>query len=174
MAKRYYDRGPVRMNRDERVRSRDGYYYDREFVNGDSYDGYRDSYDGYNDGYSRRSDNYNRSGERINHEADRFNDEHRRDKDIVPAGMYQRSPSDLLSDYQSGWAARRRMEMAKDGMIVEDNRAIANLPQEVMIKPYEKVGPYLPEVLEDSIRGVDGQMDYDDEHRAAHFYPKKI
>lgn len=113
-------------------------------------------------------------GSSVNHEGDRFNDEHRRDKDRVPKNMYHRSPSDLLMDYESGWAARRRMEMSKDGMIVEDNRAIANLPQEVMIKPYEKVGPYMPEELEDSIRSVDGQMDYDDEHRAEHFYPKKI
>lgn len=111
---------------------------------------------------------------KINKEPDHFNDEHRRDKDHMKSGMYHHSPSDLLGDYSSGWAARRRMEMAKDGMIVEDPRAVANLPQEVMIKPYEKTGPYLPEDLEDSIRGVDGQMDYDDSQRRAHYYPKKV
>ena len=59
-------------------------------------------------------------------------------------------------------------------MIREDHRAIANLPQEVMIKPYPKTGPYMPEDLDDTIRGVDRQMDYDDNKRAEHFFPKKV
>lgn len=123
---------------------------------------------------AKRYSDSKRGSLRVNHEADHFNDEIRREKDRVPKNMYHRSPSDLLGDYSSGLAARRRMEMSKDGMIEEDNRAIANLPQEVMIKPYEKVGPYMPEELEDSIRGVDGQMKYDDQHRSMHEYPKKI
>ncbi len=111
---------------------------------------------------------------RINHEMDHFNDEHKHDKDHVPAKMYSHSPSDLLGDYASGWAARRRMEAQNGGMIMENPRAVANLPQEVMIKPYEKVDKYLPEDLEDSIAGVDAQMDYDNSQRKAHYYPKKV
>lgn len=69
---------------------------------------------------------------------------------------------------------RKTQEMQDGGMIREDHRAIANLPQEVMIKPYPKTGPYLPEGLDDTIRGVDDQMDYDDSKRRAHFHPKKV
>jgi hypothetical protein len=64
--------------------------------------------------------------------------------------------------------------MEDAGMIHEDMRAIANLPQEVMIKPYPRTGPYNPEGLDDTIKGVDRQMDYDDSKRAASFYPKKV
>ena len=70
--------------------------------------------------------------------------------------------------------ARRTQEMQDGGMIREDLRAIANLPQEVMIKPYPRTGPYLPEGIDDTIRGVDMQMDYDDSQRSAHLYPKKV
>src|SRR5215831_17815839 len=60
------------------------------------------------------------------------------------------------------------------GMIREDMRAIANLPQEVMIKPYPRTGPYLPEGLNDNIEGIDHQMDFDDSQRRKHFFPKKV
>ena len=88
--------------------------------------------------------------------------------------MYSYTPSDLLGDYSSGWAARERMQDEQGGMIRDDRRAIANLPQEVMIKPYEKIKSYLPEDLEDSIAGVDGQINYDDVKRNNHYYPKKV
>jgi len=77
-------------------------------------------------------------------------------------------------DYYSGMDSRRRMEMEDAGMIHEDHRAIANLPQEVMIKPYPRTGPYLPEGIDDTIRGVDKQMDHDDSQRAKNFLPKKV
>jgi hypothetical protein len=79
-----------------------------------------------------------------------------------------------MRDYYSGMEARRRMEMQDAGMINEDHRAIANLPQDVKITPYPKTGPYLPEGLDDTIRGVDHQMDYDDSQAKRHFYPKKV
>ena len=52
----------------------------------------------------------------------------------------------------------------KKGMIHEDHRAIANLPQEVMIKPYPMSPGYLPDMLDDTIEGVDRRME--DNHRA--------
>jgi hypothetical protein len=73
-----------------------------------------------------------------------------------------------------GTDPRRTFEMQEAGMIHMDHRAIANLPQDVMIKPYPKTGPYLPEGLDDTISGVDHQMDYDDSKRAKTFYPKKV
>lgn len=106
----------------------------------------------------------------VNHQSDRFNDEHRSQKDSADGSAGFRA----VSDRYDGYLARRTQEMQDGGMIREDMRAIANLPQEVMIKPYPKTGPYLPEGLEDSIVGVDKQMDYDDSQRRAHFYPKKV
>jgi len=64
--------------------------------------------------------------------------------------------------------------MEDAGYLHEDHNAVANLPQGVVMKPYPKNGPYMPEGLEDSIRGIDWQMDYDDNQRRAHFLPKKV
>ena len=77
-------------------------------------------------------------------------------------------------EYYAGMEPRRRQEMEDAGMIHEDPREIANLPQQVMIKPYPMTGPYMPEGLDDTIAGVDRQMDYDDDKRRATFYPKKV
>lgn len=76
--------------------------------------------------------------------------------------------------YYSGEADRRRMEMHDAGMINEDHSAVANLPQGVVMRPYAKNGNYLPEVLDDTIRGVDGQMNLDDSQRRRNFMPKKV
>jgi hypothetical protein len=111
-------------------------------------------------------------GTKENHSGDRFNDEHRTQKDSLPGGMYRRGLS--AAEQYAGMESRMRRELEDATMINEDHRAIANLPQEVMIKPYPKTGPYLPEVLEDTITGVDAQMDYDDSQRRSHFYPKKV
>lgn len=77
-------------------------------------------------------------------------------------------------EHYAGMEPRRRREMEDAGMIQEDHRAISNLPQNVMIKPYEMTGPYLPEELNDDIRAVDGQMDLDDSQRRRGFFPKKV
>lgn len=60
-----------------------------------------------------------------------------------------------------------------DGMIKENSSAIANLPQEVMIKPYPMTGPYMGETYDDTMRGIDMQMDGDDSKRRAHAKPRK-
>lgn len=86
------------------------------------------------------------------------------------AHVYEKHSSDLYS----GYSARRHQEMQDAGMIHENPHAIANLPQEVMIKPYPHVGAYMPEGLDDTIRGVDAQMNYDDAKRKQHMMPKKV
>jgi hypothetical protein len=73
-----------------------------------------------------------------------------------------------------GMESRRHQEMRDSGMIHEDHSAIANLPQHVMMKPYPKTGPYMPEGIDDTIRGIDHQMDYDDSQRKRHYAPKKV
>ncbi len=107
----------------------------------------------------------------INHHNDKFNDEKKHNKDSKGASVGFRHQG---AEGYAGMGERRTQEMQDMGMIREDTRAIANLPQEVMIKPYPKTGPYLPEGIDDTIRGVDDQMDYDDSQRRSHFYPKKV
>ena len=75
--------------------------------------------------------------------------------------------------YYEGHHSRRHQEMHDGGMIHEDHSQIANLPQHVMIKAYPKTGPYIPEMIDDTIRGVDRQMDMDDRGRAKNFAPHK-
>lgn len=108
-------------------------------------------------------------GSSVSNKRDRFNDEMRHDSD-----SYRMSPSHVSDGSYAGELARRTQEMEDAGMIRENRNAIANLPQEVMIKPYPKTGPYMPEDLDDRIEGVDRQMDFDDRKRAEHFYPKKV
>jgi len=83
------------------------------------------------------------------------------------SGMHHR-------EHYAGMEPRRRQEMEDAGMIREDHSAIANMPQEVMIKAYPVEKNYMPEMLDDTIRGVDKQMDYDDNKRREHFMPKKV
>lgn len=106
----------------------------------------------------------------LRHERDEFNDEYRHDAEPVKAGLYnydRQRPSDI-SEY------RRYKEMTEAGMIHEDPRAVANLPQEVRYEAYEKSGGYLPEDLDDTMRGIDRQMGYDNMKKMNHFYPKKV
>ncbi len=110
-------------------------------------------------------------GSSMKHHKDDFNDEMHHDQDGSHRGSFQ-SPHAGEGHY-AGIDARRTQEMQDGGMIRENPAAIANLPQEVMIKPYPMTGPYLPEVLEDTIKGVDAQMDQDDSQRRKHFFPKK-
>jgi hypothetical protein len=86
----------------------------------------------------------------------------------------RRHESMSMREYYAGMDPRRRQELEDAGMIHENHSAIANLPQEVMIKPYPKSGSYIPENLDDTIKGVDRQIDYDDNKRREHFMPKKV
>jgi hypothetical protein len=77
-------------------------------------------------------------------------------------------------EFYAGMDARRRQELEDAGMIHEDNRAIANLPQGVIMRPYPMTGPSMPEELDDTYMGVDKQMDHDDSQRRKNFLPKKV
>lgn len=76
--------------------------------------------------------------------------------------------------YYAGESARVRMEHEDGGMIMEDRSAIANLPQEVMMKPWEREHSYMPEDLHDDIRSVDHQIGLDTGKRNAKLMPKKV
>lgn len=77
-------------------------------------------------------------------------------------------------EYYAGADPRRRQEMRDANMIHEDHRAVANLPQNVIMRPYGDAGGYLPEDLDDTIGGVDRQMNYDGKKRNDGFMPKKV
>ncbi len=112
-----------------------------------------------------------REGASVNQRRDKFNDEHRSNKDSSQRGFLR--DMDRAEEYM-GMPTAMRGGLERDPMIREDHRAIANMPQEVMIKAYPMTGPYLPEDLDDTQRGVNAQMDYDDSQRRSHFYPKKV
>ena len=79
----------------------------------------------------------------------------------------------MRGDYE-GRESRSRQEMMDGMMIKEDHSKIANLPQEVMIKDWPKNRSYMSEGLDDTIRGIDRQMDSLDGAKAkSHEVPKK-
>ena len=63
---------------------------------------------------------------------------------------------DGVSDYEM----RMKREFENGGMIKEDPNAIANLPQQAMIKKYPKTD-YFKYNLNDDIKGIDVQIDDD-------------
>lgn len=78
------------------------------------------------------------------------------------------------SEHYAGMEPRRRQELEDAGMIREDHSAIANMPQGVVMRPYPKSSGYMPEVLDDTIRGIDRQIDLDDSITKRDFAPKKV
>ena len=73
----------------------------------------------------------------------------------------------------AGYDSRRRQEMEDAGMIKEDHRAIANLPQEVMIKPYPDPDDYGHYNLDDTIRVIDHQRKDDSKEKKKGPFPEK-
>jgi len=78
------------------------------------------------------------------------------------------------AEYYAGVDPRRRQEMMDGQMIREDANAIANLPQHVIMRSYPRAGETMAPYLDDTIRGVDHQMDMDDNKKRQHFAPKKV
>lgn len=76
------------------------------------------------------------------------------------------------AEHYAGYDPRRRQEMRDAGMIHEDHHALANLPQQPIMKYYSTEG-YMPEGLDDTIRGIDNQMMADNPVRKGIFKPHK-
>lgn len=76
--------------------------------------------------------------------------------------------------YYEGETGRRSEERQEGGMLSEDRGSIANMPQNVIMKAYPKKESYLPEDLDDTLRGVDHQIGEDDSKRRSNFAPKKV
>lgn len=70
---------------------------------------------------------------------------------------------------------RRRKTEYRDGeMLNEDRNAIANMPQHVKMMEYPHPVHYMPENLDDGIRGVDSQIAADGMAMRRNMYPKKV
>lgn len=67
---------------------------------------------------------------------------------------------------------RRRSDMEDSYMIKEDHNAIANLPQRSKMAMYPS-NPYNPSHLNDTIKGVDNQIDDDHSEMMKHRKPEK-
>lgn len=74
-------------------------------------------------------------------------------------------------DY-AGVDARRRQEFEDGQMIKEDHNAMANMPQEVIMRFYPRP-EYAKYDLNDDIRGIDKQMDDDGKRKKHGPYPEK-
>lgn len=73
-----------------------------------------------------------------------------------------------------GMDSRRDQEREDGGMIREDRSAMANLPQNVIMRPWVGREATLPESLNDTISGVDSQINGDNAKRRSGFAPKKV
>lgn len=75
--------------------------------------------------------------------------------------------------YYEGQEARSRQEYADSMMIREDRTKIANLPQEVIMKEYPKTDVLRTPYLDDTIRGIDAQIDQDVMDAKRQRFPEK-
>lgn len=64
-------------------------------------------------------------------------------------------------DYSGPLNKARKQESRDFEMISEDRSAVANLPQQVKYHAWPKAGHYADYDLDDTIRGVNSQMDAD-------------
>lgn len=84
------------------------------------------------------------------------------------AKRYHKAPS---QGSYAGMDAKRTQEMEDGGMIREDRSAIANLPQEVMIKAYAMADDYAVYGLNDTIASVDHQRKEDSKRKKKGEFP---
>ncbi|MGD0331165.1 MAG: hypothetical protein ABSB40_12120 [Nitrososphaeria archaeon] len=87
---------------------------------------------------------------------------------------HSKSESSMKDGAYAGKNATERMQHHDASMISEDHNAIANLPQQVIMKDWADHEAYLPDILDDTIVGINKQINYDDKKRQEHFEPKKV
>ena len=79
----------------------------------------------------------------------------------------------MYDEYYAGMDPRRRQELEDSMMIREDHHEIANLPQHVVMREYPKIGYGGHYHLDDTIRGIDNQIDDDVDEMKREMYPEK-
>ena len=155
------------------------YYNNFDSRNGNSY--YRNSFDDVNRNsngapYYRdeNSSSYrNGNGVSYSHNRNEYNDEMRNDKGMPSVAQRYRGGMQGEGHY-SGMEDRLNQEAVDGSMIREDHFAVANLPQNVIMRPYRRGGYGIPEGVNDTIEGVDRQLAYDNREMDKHMYPKKV
>lgn len=88
---------------------------------------------------------------------------------------YPRSPNIPTRGEEYTYAGRldkEHIEAQDGGMIREDHSAIANLPQNVMIKAYPKPDTYGHYDLDDTIESVDNQRVQDAKYKKGGKFPE--
>lgn len=83
-------------------------------------------------------------------------------------------PKRFYEGSYEGVDSRREQEALDSSMIPNGKGSFANMPQETVMKLYPSVHSYMPEGLDDTIRGVDSQIKLDAKQRAKTFNPKKV
>lgn len=66
---------------------------------------------------------------------------------------------DMENEFYAGVDPRRRQEIAEGGMVREDHNAMANLPRQAIHTEYPQAGYYTTPYIDDSIRGIDDELD---------------
>lgn len=79
----------------------------------------------------------------------------------------------LGEEFYAGMHGRSAADRRASGMISEDRSAIANLPQNVIMREYPRVDYARQEGLNDNILGIDVQMYDDARHKKGKKYPQK-
>lgn len=79
----------------------------------------------------------------------------------------------MHSDY-ADYDSRRSLERKDYRMISEDHNAPANLPQQPIMKYWDHTRGYMPEVLDDTIHGIDSQINADNNARSKGMNPHKF
>jgi hypothetical protein len=86
--------------------------------------------------------------------------------------MKKRHHASTAGKYE-GREERRRQEMKDAGMITEDHNAIANMPQEVRYHDWPGNYRNFDADIDDTISGINRQMDMDESTAKRHNVPKK-
>jgi hypothetical protein len=75
--------------------------------------------------------------------------------------------------HESKSMSRRHHEMHDAGMITEDHSAIANMPQEVKMHAWPRAHEGMDSRLDDTIHGINRQMNRDESETHTHLKPHK-
>jgi hypothetical protein len=73
-----------------------------------------------------------------------------------------------------GLDERRKQERADSAMMGSMVSSHANMPQDLVIKNYPKNNGAMPEGLDDTISGIDGQISADNSKKNSKMKPKKV
>lgn len=71
-------------------------------------------------------------------------------------------------------AHKMAMERSDGDMIPSGSGKYANMPDSVVMRPWSEPHDYMPEHLDDTVRGIDHQIGEDESKRDRHMHPKKV